>query len=379
MRASLRRTRAVFLKECRHILRDSRSLMMALAIPLLMLLLFGFALSLDVDRIPTLIYDADRTSASREVIERFAGSRYFSIAGYVDNYRPIEAGIDSGKVLMGVAIPRDFGKRVAAGETATVQVLVDGSDSNTASIALGYVDSLVRGYGFDLRSEALVRKGGRRLEMPVDARLRVWYNSSLESRNYVVPGLISVILVIVGSLLTSLTIAREWEMGSMEQLLSTPLRPAELVAGKMLAFFLLGVADMAIAVTVALGVFHVPFRGSWWLLALSAGVFLLGALFTGIFVSAATRSQLMAYQLGTLVSFLPGFLLSGFVYSIENMPGPIRAISRIFPARYFVTILKGVFLKGVGLEVLWVELALLAGYAALVFLLAVRQLKRKVA
>lgn len=376
---SLRRTRAVFLKECRHILRDVPSLIIALAIPLLMLLMFGYALSLDVDRIPTLVYDADRTSASRELVQRFAGSRYFEIRGHVESYAPIEHAIDRGRILMGLVIPRDYGRHVAAGETAPVQMLIDGSDSNTASIALGYVDALVGAYSFELRSAALSRKGGHRLEPPVDARLRVWYNSSLQSKNYVVPGLIAVILMIIAALLTSLTVAREWEMGSMEQLLSTPLRPAELVFGKMAAFFLLGVADTVMAVLVGLVVFDVPFRGSVLLLAATSCVFLCGALFWGIFVSAATKSQLMAYQVGFLTSFLPAFLLSGFVYSLETMPTAIQAISHIFPARYFVTILKGVFLKGVGMEVLWVDILFLLAYGGIVFLLATRKVTGKLA
>jgi ABC-2 type transport system permease protein len=376
---SARRTRAVFVKECRHILRDARSLIMALAVPLLMLLLFGFALSLDVDRIPTLIYDADRTPESRDLIERLAGSRYFEILGYVDGYGPIEAGIDRGSVLMGLAIPREYGRRVASGGRAEVQVLIDGSDSNTASIALGYVEMLVRDYSFQLRAAALDKKAGRRLDPPVDARLRVWYNSTLESRNYVVPGLIAVIIMIISALLTSLTIAREWEMGSMEQLLSTPLRPAELVAGKMLAFFILGVVDMLLAVGVGVLVFGVPLRGSILLLAGTASVFLFGALFWGIFISAATRSQLMAYQAGFLTSFLPAFLLSGFVYAIESMPAPIQAVSHIFPARYFVTILKGIFLKGVGLEVLWPQALALLLYMVIVFMLATRKLSGRIA
>ncbi len=374
-----RRTRAIFVKECRHIVRDVRSLIMALAIPLLMLLLFGFALSLDVDRVPTLVYDLDQTSASRDLIHRFAGSRYFDIRGYVNGYEPIERGIDEGSVLVGLTIPRDFGKRVAAGQDAPVQVLLDGSDSNTASIALGYVDSLVQGYSFELRSAALTRKGGRKLDPPVEARLRVWYNSSLESRNYVVPGLIAVILMIITAMLTSLTVAREWESGTMEQLLSTPLRPAELVLGKMLAYFLLGVVDALMVTLVGMVVFHVPFRGSFLFLVVSGSVFLSGALFWGIFISAAARTQLMAYQLGTLSSFLPGFLLSGFVFSVETMPPVIQGISYIVPARYFVTILKGIYLKGVGVDVLWVELLFLVVYGTLVFLLATSRLKGKLA
>jgi ABC-2 type transport system permease protein len=234
-----------------------------------------------------------------------------------------------------------------------------------------------RDYSMNVRLEAMNQHSGAHPEPPVDARLRVWYNSSLESRNYVVPGLIAVILQIIAALLTSLTIAREWEMGTMEQILSTPLRPAEMVLGKMIAYFALGVADAAIALTVALFIFDVPFRGSLLLLAVSICVFLFGALFWGIFVSAAAKTQLQAYQMGVLSSFLPAFLLSGFIYATENMPTVIQVISHIIPSRYVIVILKGVFLKGIGLEALWGELAFLALYAALVFLMATRRMNQK--
>src|SRR5262249_20933647 len=221
---------------------------------------------------------------------------------------------------------------------------------------LGYAESLVRDYSIEVRSRAMNGRAGQSLSPPIDARLRVWYNSSLESRNYVVPGLIAVVLQIIAALLTSLTIAREWEMGTMEQLLSTPLRPAEMVLGKMIAYFAVGVADTAIALVVGIFVFAVRLRGSLALVAVSTCVFLFGALFWGIFISAATRSQLQAYQMGILSSFLPAFLLSGFIYATENMPVVIQVISRIIPARYAITILKGAFLKGVGFEVLGSEL-----------------------
>jgi ABC-2 type transport system permease protein len=375
-RQSYRRLRAICIKELHHITRDSRSLTMALAVPVMMLLLFGFALSLDVDRVPTMIHDQDQTAASRELVREFQGSRYFDVRMVSDD-AIIERAIDRSQVLMGVVIPRDYSQELGAGRTAQVQIVLDGSDSNTASIALGYAESLVRGYSLDLRTGALNRRGGEHLSPPVDARMRVWYNSSLESKNYVVPGLIAVILQIIAALLTSLTIAREWEMGTMEQLLSTPLRPAELVLGKMLAYFAVGVADAAIAVLVGIVVFGVPFRGSYLLLAVSTFVFLFGALFWGIFVSAAAKSQLQAYQMGILSSFLPAFILSGFIYSIETMPAAIRVITHIVPARYVVTILKGLFLKGVGLSVLWQELAFLSLYALIVFLLAIRRLRQK--
>ena len=374
-----RRLKAVAVKELHHITRDSRSLGMALAVPLMMLLLFGFALSLDVDRIPTRVYDQDQTTESRALVRQFQGSRYFQIDGEAGDYASVERAIDRSQILMGIVIPRDYSKNLAAGREASVQILLDGSDSNTASIALGYAETLVQNYSLELRTNAMNRRGGEHLTPPVDARLRIWYNSSLESRNYVVPGLIAVILQIIAALLTSLTIAREWEMGTMEQILSTPLRPAELVLGKMLAYFAVGLADAAIALLVGIFVFDVPFRGSLLLLTVSTCVFLFGALFWGIFVSAAARTQLQAYQMGILSSFLPAFLLSGFVYSVETMPPVIRGITYIIPARYVVAIQKGIFLKGVGVSVLWVELSFLALYAVVVFRMATRKLNQKVA
>lgn len=377
---SYRRLRAVFIKELHHITRDSRSLGMALAVPVMMLLLYGYALSLDVDRIPTLIYDQDRTDASRDLIQQFRGSKYFDIRGVVDNYAPIESGIDRNQILMGVTIPRDYGKLTKSGRGAAVQILLDGSDSNTASIVLGYAEGVVRLYSLQLRAGAQNRRGGERVTgPPVDAQLRVWYNSSLESKNYVVPGLIAVILQIIAALLTSLTIAREWEMGTMEQVLSTPLRPTEMVLGKMAAYFVVGVADALLAVAVGLLIFKVPLRGSVVLMAVSLCLFLVGVLFWGIFISAAAKTQLQAYQMGILSSFLPAFLLSGFVYEIQTMPWIIQVITHIIPARYVVTIMKGIFLKGVGLDVLWMELGFLALYAALVFLFAVRKVNQKLA
>ncbi len=352
---------------------------MALAVPLIMLLLFGYALTLDVDRIPTLVYDADGTPQSRELVERFRGSRFFQILGWVDEYRTIEEKIDRNDCLLGIAIPRNYSKDLLSGAEAQVQLIVDGSDSNTASIALGYADAVIHTYAMELREEAFNRRGGGEMKPPVEPRLRVWYNHKLESKNYIVPGLIAVIIMIISALLTSLTIAREWEMGTMEQLLSTPLRPAELVLGKMSAYFGLGLADMLVAIVVGVFIFGVPLRGNPLFLIFTSCVFLFGGLFWGILLSAMARSQLLAYQLGVLTSFLPAFLLSGFVYSIENMPHVIQVITYIVPARYFITISKGIFLKGVGWEVLWGEVALLAVFALAVFFAATRKVRQKVA
>ena len=376
---SFRRMRAVSRKEFLHILRDPRSLVAALAIPLLLLTMFGYALTLDVDRIPTYIQDQDGSAESRALIERFRGSRYFEIRGMVSDYAAIERAIDSGKILLGVVISQDYSRDLLAGRTANVQLLVDGSDSNTASLGLGYAEALIQTYALEYRTAVQNKRGAGDLKTPVEARIRVWYNEDLKSRNYIIPGLIALILSIIAALLTTLTIAREWENGTMEQLLSTPVRPFELIVGKLSAYFVLGLIDMGIAIVVSVFIFGVPMRGNAFFLIFTSCLFLLGGLCWGVFLSAVTRSQLLAYQTGLISTFLPAFLLSGFVFAIENMPVVVQVITYFVPARYFVTILKGVFLKGVGFEVLWLEVLLLIIYAGGLLIVATRKLRQKVA
>jgi len=313
------------------------------------------------------------------LISRFQGSRYFQVLGSTANYQDIERRINMDQCMLGIVIPLDYARNLLSGREMPVQLLLDGSDSNTASIALGYANSVIQTYALELRTRAQNRSGAGRVSAPIDGRLRVWYNSELKSKNYIVPGLIGLIMMIIGALLTSLTLAREWEMGTMEQLLSTPLRPPEVALGKMLAYFALGITDMLITISAAVTVFQVPMRGSYLFLVVTGCIFLMGALLWGIMLSAAARSQLIAYQLAMLTSFLPAFLLSGFVFAIETMPLPIKIVTYLFPTRYFVTILKGIFLRGVGLEVLYMELGFLLAYAGVVFLIATRKLRQKVA
>ena len=374
-----RRTRAIARKEFLHIIRDSRSLVMALLLPILMILLFGYGLSLDVDRVSTVIYDADNSPQSRAVVSHFQDNRFFQIVEIAQDYRSFQKSIDSGRSLLGLAIPRHYSRDLLAGSSPQVQLLLDGSDANTASIALGYANSLLKRHMQDLATTELNRKSGLQITTAVQAQIRVWYNSELKSKNYVVPGLIAIVLMIIASLLTSLTIAREWELGTMEQLLSTPVRPSELVLGKMAAFFVLGSVDTMLAILSGLIVFHVPLRGSYMLLALTSGIFLIGALCWGILISSLARSQLLAYQIGVLTSFLPAFLLSGFIFAIKDMPKVIQFLTYLVPARYFVSILKGIFLRGTGIKVLWGEMGLLLAFAAIVFIAATRRLNRGIA
>jgi ABC-2 type transport system permease protein len=375
---SYRRIRAIAYKEFLHILRDPRSLYMALAIPLLLLLLFGYALSLDVDRIPTLPYDLDRTEASRDLLARFSGSRYFSLLPAAQSPGAIDRALNRNQALLALVIPAGFSRDIRQGRTAQVQVLADGSDSNTANLAIAYAESLILLYSAEVQQQARDRLGAPAVQS-IDPRIRVIFNSDLKSRNYIVPGLIAVILMMVASVLTSLCVAREWEMGTMEQLLSTPLRPAEFLTGKLAAYFAVGMLDMVIAIATGLLLFQVPLRGSPLLLVGSAAIFCLGALCWGIMISTVTRNQVLAYQLTMLSSFLPAFLLSGFIYSLENMPKTVQIVSHAVPARYLVTILKGVFLKGIGPGLLLWELGALVVYSVLIFFLAQRKMRAKVA
>jgi ABC-2 type transport system permease protein len=367
-----RRIRAIARKEFLHIVRDTRSLMMALLVPFFMLMLFGYALSLDVDHLPVLIVDQDQTPASRDLRARFEGTPYFDVKGVETSLARVNREIDSSAVMMAVVIPAGFHRDLSRGARPSVQLLVDGSDSNTASIALNYAQALITVW-------SLERMAPRKLTMPVEAQVRVWYNDDLKSRNFLIPGLIAVVLMIIAALLTSLCIAREWENGSMEQLLSTPLRPAEIVLGKLSAYFAVGAVDVLTSVLLSVFVFNVPLRGNLFFLALASGVFLFGALSWGILISAVAKTQLLAYQMGMLSSFLPAFLLSGFMYSIDNMPRTIQIVTHLVPARYFIAILKAVYLKGEGMALLWVQLLFLAAYAAIVFTVATRKIGHKVA
>lgn len=368
---------AIARKEFIHIFRDPRSLGMAIAIPMLLLTLFGYALTLDVDNVPMVIWDQSDSQASREFISHIKGSRYFSLREYTHDYREVEQAVDSRLALIGLIIPRGFAGDVESGRTAKVQLLVDGSDSNTATLAIGYVEVVSQTYSQKVMLREIQRNGGRSLEQPLDLRPRVWYNADMESKNYIIPGLIAVIMMVIAALLTSLTVAREWERGTMEQLISTPIKGQELIFGKLLPYFIIGMFDVFLAVILGEFLFRVPLRGNVALLFGMAGIFLAGALSLGMVISIVTKSQLLASQLAMVLTFLPSFLLSGFMYAIVNMPKAIQLITYVIPAKYFVVLLKGIYLKGVGLEILGLEAGLLIVFGGVMVALANLKFKKK--
>jgi ABC-2 type transport system permease protein len=364
------RIRAIAKKEGIQIIRDPYSLAMAFLMPVMLLFIFGYAITLDVNNLSTVVYDRDKSSTSRELIAQFRESRYFTVVAYAENQADIDRYIDAGKARVAISIPEDFSKNMATGRDAPIQVAVDGSDSNTATIALGYIAAIS-----DLYSE---RTGKVFTAHVIDPRVRVWYNPELRSRNFIVPGLIAVIMAIIAALLTSLTISREWERGTMEQLISTPVKPPELIIGKLSVYFMIGFTDVLMAALIGIYLFDVPLKGSLLLLMMFSSLFLFGSLGLGVFISAAARSQLLASQVSLITSYLPALLLSGFMFSISNMPTPLQVITHIIPARYFVTMLKSVYLKGGTLKLLVFETAALAIFGILTFVLANKKFHKRI-
>ena len=375
----LRRITAVARKEFLHVLRDPRSLALGILMPLIMLFLFGYALTLDVDRVPLAVWDQSATPQSRELISRFSGSRYFSLRIYAASYRDLEQAIDRRDALIALVIPPDFASRLNTTDQPALQLILDGSDPNTATIAQGYAEAIVLTWSSQINMATLARRFPQpvRAALPLEIRPRVWYNTDLVSRNFIFPGLIPVIMMIVAALLTSLSMAREWETGTMEQIVTMPVRKWELIIGKLAPYFCIGVLDLLLSVGVGYYVFGVPLKGSLWLLTALSLLFLLGALAVGMLISIIAKSQLLASQLALLVTVLPAFLLSGFIFPLENMPAPIQAVSHIVVARYFVSILRGIYLKDVGLNILWPQALFLAGFAVLILSLAICTFKKK--
>ncbi|MCA9737019.1 MAG: ABC transporter permease [Gemmatimonadota bacterium] len=366
---SPRRLLAVARKEWIQIRRDTRSLALAFGLPLFLLIFFGYAIQLDVEDIQLGVLDRSRSQESRQLLESFEASDLFDVAARMASDREIEDALTRGDVRAVLQIPPDFARDLGRGE-ASVQLLLDGSDANTATLALTYAEALATEF---VRARSGVGAVG------IEPAVRVWYNPTLESRNMIVPGLVAVIMSVIAGLLTALTIAREWERGTMEQLIATPVQRLEVILGKLLPYLVIGLLDVAFTVVCGVLLFDAPLRGSVALLAVLTVVFLTGALGFGIFVSAALRNQLTALQAALLGTMLPALLLSGFLYDIDGMPLVLKAVSYLVPARYFITVTRGIFLKGVGIDVLWPEALFMVGFAVLGLTMATRSFKKRLA
>ena len=373
----LSRSWAIARKEFFHIFRDPRSLALVILMPVLLMLLFGYAVTLDVKRVSMAVLDRDRTQESLSFIQRFSASPYFNLRFIARDEKEVKQLIDQGDIKMGLILPWDFSRTVKAGRKAPVQVLLDGTDSNTASIVLSYVQAIGRQYTQEKTFLKAERLGLQKANLPVEGRARVWFNEELESKNYFIPGLVAVIMSIIGVLLTGQVIVREWEKGTMELLISTPVRKVELITGKLFPYFFLGFLDLIMAVLLAKGLFQVPLRGSITLLFLLSSLYILVALALGMIISTVAKTQLLANQMAMIIGFLPTFLLSGFTFSISSMPSWLQIVTYAIAPRYYVTILKEIFLKGTGISFLWFETLMLLVFTGAGFWVATRSFKKE--
>ncbi|HLA77967.1 MAG TPA: ABC transporter permease [Vicinamibacteria bacterium] len=366
----LNRTRllAMARKEAIQIRRDSRSLVMAFVLPVALLVLFGYAITWDVADIKTAVLDQSQSAESRALLDAYRASGRFGLHRRLTRPQEIAPLLDRAQAQLVLVIPPDFARELGAGRRPEVQAIVDGSDANTATIILAYAQAVAESYTSRLQGAAL----------PVlTTQSRVWYNEELTSRNMIVPGLVAVIMMVIAAMLTSLTIAREWERGTMEQLAATPVSRAEVVLGKLLPYLVIGFVDVVVTSLLGVFLFGVPFRGNVLQLAVLSILFLIGGLGLGLFLSAVARSQLVATQLAMVVTFLPAFLLSGFMFAIEVMPLPLQLVTFLIPARYFIVVTRGIFLKGVGVSVLWPQALLMVVFAVAGLGLAMRAFKKE--
>jgi len=373
----LRRVKAIAVKESLQIVRDPRSLMIALLIPLMQMFMLGYGINLDIKHIPLCTYDRENSQQSQGLLKQFASSRYFAVSKVDQSYAEVTHDLDAANCTLAIVIPAGFSQSLNDAGTGTVQALVDGTDSNTANIAANYARAVIADFSASVQLKTIQRRGGTVQTLtPVDVQARVWFNEDLESRNYIIPGIVALVMAIVGAQLTSLTIAREWERGTMEQLVSTPVKPLELMLGKLLPYFLIGMVDAAICLALAVFWFDVPFRGTLATLFFTTSLFLVVVLCIGYYVSVTIRSQVGASQIALLLTMLPTVLLSGFAFPIDQMPGLVQAVTYLVSGRYYVTILKSVFLKGDGAIQLAVPILCLALYAAVLVVLAARSFRK---
>lgn len=374
---SLTRFLAVAKKEIVQVLRDSRSLTIVLIMPVILVMLFGYGVNLDQKHIPIYVYDQEGSQQSQDLLKRFQASQYFNVTRVANGYPEVKHALDAGNARMGIVIPWDFSSRLRDGRAVKVQALVDATDDNTANVAIGYAQAVVQGYSSTIQLDWLRSQGKLAQPASVSVQTRTWYNEDLESSAFIIPGVLALVMSVIGSFLTSLTIAREWERGTMEQLISTPVTPLEIMFGKLVPYFIIGMFDVIVCALLAIYWFQVPFRGSFVTLIVSSIMFMIVVLSMGFLISVIAKNQLAASQIALLATFLPAFLLSGFLFAIEQMPLALQWITRIFPARYYVSVLKKIFLKGSPSALLYVDLVPLAIFTVVLAALATRSFHKR--
>ena len=354
------RIKALIRKEIYHLIRDYRSLYLAFAIPLILIILFGYALSLDVDNVETIVVDYDKSELSRDFISKLDASLYFHVSERLPQTKDAIDYLDHDRAKVAIVIPPNFMKSIGADRETPLQILIEGSDPNFAGIIRGYLTAFTEQYNQKLLLSFLNRQGMEKISPPVDGRIRIWFNEDLESRNFIIPGIIAIIIMIVGALLTSLIIAREYENGTMETIKSMPVRAGELLLGKALPYFIIGLADVLIAILLGQLLFGIVMKGNFWLMTAATSLYLGVALSLGLLISTVTKSQLMANQIAIMITYLPSVLLSNFVFPIVNMPNILQFITYIVPARYYIDILGGIYLRNTGFAYLWPSMLVLA-------------------
>jgi ABC-2 type transport system permease protein len=368
----------VLRKEFRSVFRDARMRMVIFGVPVLQTLIFGYAVTMDVRHVRLVLIDRDNTPASRSLITRFTGSDYFDAVLTTNDEAAARAAIDVANASAILQINAGFAADLRAGRTAPVQLIVDGSDSNTARLVLNYSSVIASGFNNDVVLASALRLAGRTTNAAgVDLRPRAWFNENLESRNYFVPGIMAVLVMLVSLMLTGMAIVREKEVGTIEQIMVTPIRPLEFILGKFAPFIVIGFVDVILVTIVGVFWFDVPIRGSFALLLLGTACFLLSTLGIGLFISTISATQQQA-MMTTFFFFYPAMLLSGFIYPIANMPPVVQWLTLINPLRYFLVIIRGVFLKGVGFDVLWHQLGALALIGVVVMAFAVARFRKTV-
>jgi ABC-2 type transport system permease protein len=365
-------------KEWLQIRRDSRSLILALAAPALLIMLFGYALNMDVKNISTALIDRDMTPFSRSFTEKFSNTEYLRVMRVTDSGTGIDDLINSGTAALAIIIPDGCQRDHKTGKGCAVQVIADGSDSTSATVAMGYVKSIISSFNMLTLEQNLKRAGVSRVEPPVKIESRVWYNPELESKNYIVPGLIVLVLAIISALIASMAISREWERGTMETLITTPVRPAEVIIGKMIPYLFIGLFDVLLAVLTGHFLFGIEVRGSFTELYLLSLLFLIGTTAMGLLISSATKVQVLSVQAAMVATYLPSFILSGFIFPIQNMPLFVQGITYLVPAKYLIGIIKGISMKGVGAGMLKMQILFLLVFTVFVTAAAVRKLKLKI-